>query len=161
MVVVSLPLSICHSPNPSSPTRSPIYTTSLHPTTSRLATGGGDGRLRIWSTTSIFTNPKSSNGVANTKPTGRWTDEGGYSSLSGEESSANPPNLLFSSPSSGSSVMSLRWSNNGNYLAVASDDSYITVYNLSSVPSTSVGFGGEEEVQNIEVRARHSRSAKK
>ncbi|GMH52063.1 hypothetical protein TrLO_g7446 [Triparma laevis f. longispina] len=150
MVVVSLPLSIYHSPNPSSPTRSPIYTTSLHPTTSRLATGGGDGRLRIWSTTSIFTNPKSSNGVANTKPTGKWTDEGGYSSLSGEESSANPPNLLFSSPSSGSSVMSLRWSNNGNYLAVASDDSYITVYNLSSVPNTSVGFGGEEEVQNIE-----------
>ena len=46
--------------------------------------------------------------------------------------------------------MSLRWSPDGNHVAVASDDSYITVYNLSSTPSSTVGFDSSSS-SNLET----------
>ncbi|CAM1505764.1 Fc.00g114010.m01.CDS01 [Cosmosporella sp. VM-42] len=93
-----------------------VYSCHVSPDGKRLATAGGDGHVRIWSTDSIYN--------ANTP---------GYS---------KPRQLCHMSHHLGT-IHSVRFSPNGKYLASGADDKIICVYHLDKGPPTAT-FGTNE-----------------
>lgn len=90
-----------------------LFTLSIHPDASRLATGGLDTKIKIWSTHTIL-------------------DE----TL---ESNLNVPKLLCTMTSHSGVVMCVRWSTRGKYLASGSDDNIVMVWALDRlVPIASL-----------------------
>ena len=114
--------------------RNAIYTIDC--ATPRFATGGGDGKVRIWNCSAL--QQQSHHRVA------QWTREGGYESSS---NSSNDSHSGTSSPQQelnttttttrllatlatheGASVLCVRWSQSGHYLASAGDDGHVLLY---------------------------------
>ncbi|KAF7544059.1 hypothetical protein G7046_g9866 [Stylonectria norvegica] len=93
-----------------------VYSCHVSPDGERLATAGGDGHVRIWSTDAVYN--------ANTK---------GYS---------KPRQLCHMSHHLGT-IHSVRFSPNGRYLASGADDKIICVYHLDKGPPTAT-FGTNE-----------------
>ncbi|GAA5967585.1 hypothetical protein JCM11641_005703 [Rhodosporidiobolus odoratus] len=91
-------------PDETRPTRPDltIYSLDIHPDNSRLATGGLDAVVRIWSTAPIL-------------------DEA-------VEKQEAVPKLLCTLTAHTGVVMSVRWSNNGAYLASGSDDRVVMIW---------------------------------
>lgn len=173
-----------------------IYSVDIHPNGQNFATGGGDGKVRIWNAGALFQATKS---MSSSRNTGKYVTGGNYES-SGESSAAedsvqsNPPassslspsedekeeeivhdlsnvvrrkkdgtspmkksktTKLMSPPShskkanhksathhrllctlsahTGSSVLAVRFSTNGQYLASAGDDAVICIYTKAKV----------------------------
>ena len=165
MTLISIPLSCVHAiasssislpsstpaSDPPSPTtttllstpRSSIYSLSFSPSSPRFATGGGDSRVKIWSITNdLFKPPKMSD------VSGTVRDDGGYSSIdaplpppptagTAAATPSSPPFLLWTGTSHAGSVLSVRWSSSGRYLASASDDTTVCIYHLTRSPPTS------------------------
>ncbi|KAL2206959.1 Hira-domain-containing protein [Sarocladium strictum] len=93
-----------------------VYSCHVSPDGKRLATAGGDGHVRIWSTDAIYNadNP----------------------------SFTEPRQLCHMSHHLGT-IHSVRWSPNGRYLASGADDKLICVYHLDKGPPTAT-FGNNE-----------------
>ncbi|CAK7270332.1 HIR complex subunit [Sporothrix epigloea] len=95
-----------------------VYSCHVSPDGKRLATAGGDGHVRVWSTEAIY----NSNGPP----------------------SSAPRQLCHMSHHLGT-VHSVRFSPNGRYLASGADDKIICIYRLDpNAPAVSSSFGSNE-----------------
>eukprot|EP00520_Triparma_pacifica_P017515 CAMPEP_0118632218 /NCGR_PEP_ID=MMETSP0785-20121206/322_1 /TAXON_ID=91992 /ORGANISM="Bolidomonas pacifica, Strain CCMP 1866" /LENGTH=1155 /DNA_ID=CAMNT_0006522963 /DNA_START=122 /DNA_END=3585 /DNA_ORIENTATION=+ len=123
--------------------RSSIYTVSINPKSNRYATGGGDHTVKIWTYDTLFRMGKNEG----KDPVGNFTTTSGYMSIEDTSSNTVPPatqtkpetGLLCTLRSHTGSVMCVKWTNSGKYLASASDDKLIFIYRLM----TSIGGAGE------------------
>ncbi|ERT00238.1 protein hir-1 [Sporothrix schenckii ATCC 58251] len=95
-----------------------VYSCHVSPDGKRLATAGGDGHVRVWSTEAIY----NSNNASYTEPR----------------------QLCHMSHHLGT-IHSVRFSPNGRYLASGADDKIICIYRLeASAPSHTASFGTNE-----------------
>ncbi|KKA28494.1 hypothetical protein TD95_003220 [Thielaviopsis punctulata] len=99
-----------------------VYSCHVSPDGKRLATAGGDGHVRIWSTESIYN--------------------------SHDASYTKPRQLCHMSHHLGT-IHSVRFSPNGKYLASGADDKIICVYHLDkSAPTLAFGSSEPPPVEN-------------
>ncbi|KAH9907163.1 Hira-domain-containing protein [Xylariomycetidae sp. FL2044] len=94
-----------------------VYSCHVSPDGKRLATAGGDGHVRVWSTEAIYN-----------------ADDRSYS---------KPRQLCHMSHHLGT-IHSVRFSPNGRYLASGADDKIICIYQLESGPPAIAAFGTNE-----------------
>ncbi|KAI5866021.1 Hira-domain-containing protein [Durotheca rogersii] len=94
-----------------------VYSCHVSPDGKRLATAGGDGHVRVWSTESIY-----------------HADDPSYK---------KPRQLCHMSHHLGT-IHSVRFSPSGRYLASGADDKIICIYQLESGPPTIAPFGTNE-----------------
>ncbi|CAK7231104.1 HIR complex subunit [Sporothrix bragantina] len=95
-----------------------VYSCHVSPDGKRLATAGGDGHVRVWSTDAIYN--------------------------SNNPSSSGPRQLCHMSHHLGT-IHSVRFSPNGRYLASGADDKIICIYRLEpNAPAVSSSFGSNE-----------------
>ncbi|TFK61306.1 histone transcription regulator 1 [Pluteus cervinus] len=99
----------------------PIFSVHVHPDGSRIATGGLDAKVRIWST----------------KPILNETSE-----LSGK-----PPKSLCTLTMHTGPVLTVRWAHSGRWLASGSDDTIVMIWDLD--PHSRGKVWGSDEV-NVE-----------
>ncbi|KYQ88779.1 WD40 repeat-containing protein [Tieghemostelium lacteum] len=99
----------------------PIFSVDIHPDGTRLATGGGDNKAKIWSIAPI--------------------------TVEEVEEDNNVPKLLKTCEGHFSPVNSVKWSNDGKYLATGSDDKLVIIWGLSS-NSLDFSFGDQITVEN-------------
>lgn len=88
----------------SNPKRLSIFSVHVHPDGSRIATGGLDAKVRIWSTKPIL-NPAS-------------------------ETSGKPPKSLCTLSMHTGPVLTVRWAHSGRWLASGSDDEIVMIWDL-------------------------------
>jgi protein HIRA/HIR1 len=81
-----------------------IFSVHVHPDGSRIATGGIDAKIRIWSTKPIL-NPAS-------------------------ELSNKPPKALSTLTMHTGPVLTVRWANSGKWLASGSDDEIVMIWDF-------------------------------
>lgn len=81
-----------------------IFSVHVHPDGSRIATGGLDAKIRIWSTKPIL-NPAS-------------------------EESNRPPKSLCTLAMHTGPVLTVRWAHSGRWLASGSDDEIVMIWDL-------------------------------
>ncbi|KAJ2898598.1 hypothetical protein MKZ38_003795 [Zalerion maritima] len=94
-----------------------VYSCHISPDGSRLATAGGDGHVRIWSTEAIY--------------------------RSEDPSYTKPRQLCHMSHHLGT-IHTIRFSPNGRYLASGADDKIICIYYFDDSPAPAVAFGSNE-----------------
>ncbi|EEY21741.1 HIR1 [Verticillium alfalfae VaMs.102] len=100
-----------------------VYSCHVSPDGKRLATAGGDGHVRIWSTEAIY-------------------------GTNSDDNVGKPRQLCHMSHHLGT-IHSVRWSPNGRYLASGADDKLICVYHLDkNPPVASFGTGDAPPVEN-------------
>lgn len=109
-----------------------IYSVHVHPDGSRFATGGSDHRVRIWSM-EPFRSPAAAVAVAasSTAPT-------------------EDVQLLANLPQHTGSVLCVRWSHGGRYLASASDDTFVLIWELLPAGLAAAAPFGSTETPNVE-----------
>ncbi|CAH0023312.1 unnamed protein product [Clonostachys rhizophaga] len=93
-----------------------VYSCHVSPDGKRLATAGGDGHVRIWSTEAIY---------------------------NAEDPDYNKPRQLAHMSHHLGTIHSVRWSPNGRYLASGADDKMICIYHLDKNPPPTI-FGTNE-----------------
>ncbi|KAF8636355.1 hypothetical protein AX16_011006 [Volvariella volvacea WC 439] len=98
-----------------------IFSVHVHPDGSRIATGGLDAKIRIWSTKPIL-NPAS-------------------------EGSGKPPKALCTLSMHTGPVLTVRWAHSGRWLASGSDDEIVMIWDLD--PNARGKVWGSNEV-NVE-----------
>ncbi|KAJ7512540.1 histone transcription regulator 1 [Mycena galericulata] len=98
-----------------------IFSVHVHPDGSRIATGGLDAKIRIWSTKPIL-HPAS-------------------------ELSNKPPKALSTLTMHTGPVLTVRWANSGKWLASGSDDEIVMIWDFD--PSAKGRVWGSDEV-NVE-----------
>ncbi|KAG6902054.1 hypothetical protein C0995_005111 [Termitomyces sp. Mi166 len=98
-----------------------IFSVHVHPDGSRIATGGLDAKIRIWSTKPIL-NPAS-------------------------EASGRPPKSLCTLTMHTGPVLVVRWAHSGRWLASGSDDEIVMIWDLD--PNARGKVWGSDEV-NVE-----------
>lgn len=98
-----------------------IFSVHVHPDGSRIATGGLDAKIRIWSTKPIL-NPAA-------------------------EESGKPPKSLCTLTMHTGPVLVVRWAHNGRWLASGSDDEVVMIWDLD--PHGGGRVWGSDEV-NVE-----------
>ncbi|KAF9450204.1 WD40 repeat-like protein [Macrolepiota fuliginosa MF-IS2] len=103
------------------PKRLSIFSVHVHPDGSRIATGGLDAKVRIWSTKPIL-NPAS-------------------------EESGRPPKSLCTLSMHTGPVLTVRWAHSGRWLASGSDDEIVMIWDLD--PNARGKVWGSDEV-NVE-----------
>ncbi|KAK3692317.1 TUP1-like enhancer of split-domain-containing protein [Podospora appendiculata] len=95
-----------------------VYSCHVSPDGKRLATAGGDGHVRVWSTEAIY---------------------------NVENRNYNKPRQLCHMSHHLGTIHSVRFSPNGRYLASGADDKIICIYHLdSNPPSHATSFGTNE-----------------
>ncbi|EON97173.1 putative histone transcription regulator protein [Phaeoacremonium minimum UCRPA7] len=100
-----------------------VYSCHISPDGSRLATAGGDGHVRVWSTESIYS--------------------------SDDKTYTKPRQLCHMSHHLGT-IHTVRFSPNGRYLASGADDKVICIYQLDSSPPSHVASFGTNEPPPVE-----------
>lgn len=98
-----------------------IFSVHVHPDDSRIATGGLDAKVRIWSTKPILNEAS--------------------------ELSNKPPKALCSLTMHTGPVLCVRWAHSGRWLASGSDDQIVMIWDLD--PSAKGKVWGSDEV-NVE-----------
>ncbi|KAK4127270.1 Hira-domain-containing protein [Parathielavia appendiculata] len=107
-----------------------VYSCHVSPDGSRLATAGGDGHVRVWSTEAILNSEKPDNG--------------------------KPRQLCHMSHHLGT-IHSVRFSPNGRYLASGADDRVICIYQLDRNPPSHAATFGTNEPPPVENWKTHKR----
>ncbi|KAL2150826.1 hypothetical protein VTH82DRAFT_7389 [Thermothelomyces myriococcoides] len=107
-----------------------VYSCHISPDGSRLATAGGDGHVRIWSTEAILNADKPDSG--------------------------KPRQLCHMSHHLGT-IHSVRFSPNGRYLASGADDRVICIYQLDNNPPSHAATFGTNEPPPVENWKTHKR----
>ncbi|KAK4157079.1 protein HIR1 [Chaetomidium leptoderma] len=107
-----------------------VYSCHISPDGSRLATAGGDGHVRVWSTEAIFN-----------------ADHPDF---------GKPRQLCHMSHHLGT-IHSVRFSPNGRYLASGADDRVICIYQLDSNPPSHAATFGTNEPPPVENWKTHKR----
>ena len=139
--------------------RCAIYSIATHPDGTRYATGGGDNKVKVWSTKGLFLLRKDG------KPEGALTEKG-YESfgnitgsasnsmdVEGKENTPSSPNtssvgndperyLLQTLANHEGSVMCVKFSPDGRFLASASDDTFVMLFIQKRVNSSNLGSFG-------------------
>nr|XP_018260715.1 uncharacterized protein I303_06430 [Kwoniella dejecticola CBS 10117]OBR82873.1 hypothetical protein I303_06430 [Kwoniella dejecticola CBS 10117] len=105
--------------------RCPIYSISVHPDGTRIATGGLDSKIKIWSTLPIL-------------------DE------DAEKDEANHKLLCTMAAHTGP-VLTVRWAHHGRFLASGSDDSVCMIWGID--PEGAGRLWGSEEVNHESWKA--------
>ncbi|WRT70374.1 uncharacterized protein IL334_007372 [Kwoniella shivajii] len=105
--------------------RCPIYSISVHPDGTRIATGGLDNKVKIWSTLPIL-------------------DE------EAEKEEANYKLLCTMAAHTGP-VLTVRWAHHGRFLATGSDDQVIMIWGID--PEGAGRLWGSEEVNHENWKA--------
>ncbi|WWC91557.1 uncharacterized protein L201_006503 [Kwoniella dendrophila CBS 6074] len=105
--------------------RCPIYSISVHPDGTRIATGGLDNKVKIWSTLPIL-------------------DE------EAEKDEANHKLLCTMAAHTGP-VLTVRWAHHGRFLATGSDDQVIMIWGID--PEGAGRLWGSEEVNHENWKA--------
>lgn len=141
-----------------------IYSVHVHPDGSRFATGGGDHRVKIWSMES-FRSPASAvrtaaaAAAASAVAAGRRTNPGaapppGTPGMVSPHVQGEEVKMLATLPQHTGSVLCVRWSHGGRYLASASDDTYVLIWELRPAGSAAGGGSsapfGSRDAPNIE-----------
>ena len=100
----------------------PVYSVDVHPDGTRVATGGGDFAVKVWSVARVQ----------------RHLEQG---------ASQQHPELLGEMRNHNGAVNCVKWSPNGRYLASASDDRSVMVWELASGGGGGAGalFGGDAD----------------
>ncbi|KAN0059613.1 HIR complex subunit [Thecaphora frezii] len=112
--------------------RSTIFSVSVHPDGSRLATAGLDTKIRIWATQSILSPDV--------------------------EAQPDAHKLLSTLARHTGSVLVVRWSNSGRFLASGSDDTVALIWDLDHSGMGNAGSFGSTEL-NVESWRPHRRLA--
>ncbi|KAK3292654.1 TUP1-like enhancer of split-domain-containing protein [Chaetomium fimeti] len=107
-----------------------VYSCHISPDGSRLATAGGDGHVRVWSTKAILNADHPEHG--------------------------KPRQLCHMSHHLGT-IHSVRFSPNGRYLASGADDRVICIYQLDSNPPSHAATFGTNEPPPVENWKTHKR----
>lgn len=128
MVQITVPDWIVHRADAESK-RSTIYTLSVHPDGTRLATGGLDTKVRVWATAPIL-----------------------------DASDNDTPHLLSTLARHTGAVLAVRWSHSGRYLASGSDDTVALIWELDET-SGGGGFSFGSNEANVETWRPHRRLA--
>ena len=81
-----------------------MFSCHVHPDGSRIATGGLDAKVRIWSTKPILNHAA--------------------------EQSGRPPKSLCTLPMHTGPVLVVRWAHSGRWLASGSDDEIVMIWDL-------------------------------
>ena len=126
MVQITVPDWVVHRADERSK-RTTIYSLSVHPDGTRLATGGLDTKIQIWATAPI------------------------------QDEDVQAPRLLCTLARHTGAVLAVRWSHNGRYLASGSDDTVALIWELvetntadagtGTSTAMSTGFGSEANVE--------------
>ncbi|KAK4047050.1 HIR complex subunit [Microbotryomycetes sp. JL221] len=111
-----------------------LYTLNVHPDKSRLATGGLDTKIRIWSTSTILDQPV-------------ITDNDDDDNKNDSQDDGKPK-LLSTLTSHAGPVMCVRWSNSGAFLASGSDDKVVMIWALEGGTGGRVWGTEETNVEN-------------
>nr|GAT54809.1 predicted protein [Mycena chlorophos] len=98
-----------------------IFSVHVHPDGSRIATGGLDAKIRIWSTKPILN--------------------------AASENSGKPPKALSTLTMHTGPVLTVRWAHSGRWLASGSDDTIVMIWDFD--PSAKGKVWGSDEV-NVE-----------
>ncbi|BGP16724.1 hypothetical protein JCM10213_009142 [Rhodosporidiobolus nylandii] len=106
-----------------------IYTLDMHPDGSRLATGGLDGVVRVWSTVPIL-------------------------SEDSERDEVKCPKLLSTLSAHTGSVMCTRWSNGGTYLASGADDRVVMIWHHDGSAGGKVWGSETTNIENWKAAKR-------
>ncbi|THH13234.1 hypothetical protein EW146_g6952 [Bondarzewia mesenterica] len=109
------------SKSDASPKRLSIFSVHVHPDGSRIATGGLDAKVRIWSTKPILN--------------------------AASEASNKPPKSLCTLTMHTGPVLCVRWAHSGRWLASGSDDEIVMIWDLDPMAKGKVW--GSDEV-NVE-----------
>lgn len=136
--------------------RSAIY--ALDISHNRIATGGGDGKVRIWNSSALFVSSKldpASSGNNTNKKLGSFRKGGGYESSDASDNEQQQPQidrLLSVIGAHSGSVLTLRFSMSGKVLASAGDDAHVLLFMQSSSKclSTSGNLMSEDHGDNLE-----------
>ncbi|KAK4701977.1 protein HIRA/HIR1, partial [Phenoliferia sp. Uapishka_3] len=119
-LAITKPAWVLHNDDKERPVT--IFTLAVHPDGSRLATGGLDTKIKIWSTAPIVQEVF--------------------------EKDEKCPKLLCTMTSHSGVVMCVRWSNSGRYLASGSDDNIVMIWNLETGSGGKVWGSTETNVEN-------------
>eukprot|EP01102_Stenamoeba_stenopodia_P009772 TRINITY_DN2897_c0_g1_i2.p1 TRINITY_DN2897_c0_g1~~TRINITY_DN2897_c0_g1_i2.p1 ORF type:complete len:740 (-),score=152.32 TRINITY_DN2897_c0_g1_i2:777-2996(-) len=102
----------------------PIYSIDIHPNGSRIATGGGDNKVKLWNIEPVKSEEK--------------------------EKDKTVPKLLASMGNHLNAVNSVRWSHNGQHLASGSDDKTAFIWERTAAGgSMSNVFGEQDDVVEV------------
>ena len=96
------------------PKRLSIFSVHVHPDGSRIATGGLDTKVRIWSTKPILNEAS--------------------------ENSGKPPKSLCTLTMHAGPVLTVRWAHNGRWLASGSDDQHLIIWDLNPYVENLIPF---------------------
>ncbi|KAL7418351.1 HIR complex subunit [Cryptotrichosporon argae] len=99
-----------------------IYSISVHPDGTRLATGGQDNKVKIWSTLPILDQE--------------------------EQNNENSHRLLCTMSAHVGPVLTVRWAHHGRFLATGSDDKVVMIWNLDASGGGRLWGSDEVNVEN-------------